>query len=73
MKNTKKIVFTMKELNIESHTYIVNESYKIYYEDSFDEVYMDLEDKYGDPIIQIEGNIYSNIENIEIKEVNDID
>lgn len=73
MKNTKKIVFTMKELNIESHTYIVDESYEICYEDSFDEVYMDLEDKYGDPIIEIEENIYSNIENIEIKEVNDID
>ncbi len=73
MKNTKMIVFTMKELNIESHTYIVDKSYEICYEDSFDEVYMDLEDKYGDPIIEIEENIYSNIENIEIKEVNDID
>jgi hypothetical protein len=73
MKYSKKVVFTMKQLNVELHTFIVDELYQIKDDEFFDDVYMELEDKYGKPIIEVEDIIYSNIEDFELKEVKDVD
>jgi hypothetical protein len=72
MKDKKKVVFThYLTLNLtESHTFIIDESYEIdENEEEFElyEIYDDLENKYGEPIIEVEDE---DVYNIEIDEMN---
>jgi hypothetical protein len=62
----KKIVFTMKQLNIEFHTFNVDESFEIDDDYEVNELYMDLEDKYGEPLIELDDVINSDIEDMNI-------
>ena len=55
MKNKKKVVFEFNGNVTESHTFIIDESYVID-EEEYDayEIYNDLENKYGEPLLDIE-------------------
>ena len=56
MNNKKMVVFKYNvNLNLkESHTFIIDESYEIDEEDEMYELYEDLENKFGEPIIEVE-------------------
>ena len=57
MKNMKKVIFTIYTNNIELHSFIIDESYEIVADeyDNYDflGIYNDLEDKYGDALIEV--------------------
>lgn len=67
MKDKKKVVFInyVSVRLTESHTFIIDESYEIDEEEEeylISEIYDDLENKYGEPIIEVEDEVFGMIE-----------
>ena len=65
MKDKKKVVFInyVSVRLTESHTFIIDESYEIDEEEyEISEIYDDLENKYGEPIIEVEDEVVGMIE-----------
>ena len=73
MKGKKKVIFKY-DLNVnltESHTFIIDESYEIDEEEyEIYEIYDDLENKYGEPIIEVEDEVVGIIEMDEMNIIN---
>lgn len=53
-KSKKKVVFKVNVNVTESHTYIIDKSYKIDDEDEISEIYNNLYDKFGEAVIEVE-------------------
>ena len=73
MKDKKKVIFKYN-LNvnlIESHTFIIDESYEIDEEEyEIYEIYDDLEDKYGEPIIEVEEDQLITLSTLDMEIIN---
>ena len=73
MKNKKKVIFKY-DLNVnltESHTFIIDESYEIDEEEyEIYEIYDDLEDKYGEPIIEVEEDQLITLSTLDMEIIN---
>ena len=75
MKDKKKVVFIhyLTAYLTESHTFIIDESYEIDEEEEeyeIYEIYDDLENKYGEPIIEVEDEVVGVIEMDEMRIIN---
>ena len=73
MKDKKKVVFInyVSVVLTESHTFIIDESYEIDEEEyEIFEIYDDLENKYGEPIIEVEDEVVGIIEMDEMNIIN---
>ena len=75
MKDKKKVVFInyVSVRLTESHTFIIDESYEIDEEEEeylISEIYDDLENKYGEPIIEVEDEVVGIIEMDEMNIIN---
>jgi|688.fasta_scaffold781546_1 hypothetical protein len=73
MKDKKKVIFKY-DLNVnltESHTFIIDESYEIDEEEyEIYEIYDDLEDKYGEPIIEVEEDQLITLSTLDMEIIN---